>query len=120
MVIDDSSTIFRSADLFLKNENYEVVGAVDGFDALSKIEEENPDLVFLDVLMPIIDGLETCQVIRGNPIFRDLPIIFLSSKEGELDKARGIMVGGDDYLVKPFSKEQIIEVVKKYTSHLLK
>ena len=102
MVIDDSNTIRRSAKLFLENAGYEIIEVEDGFDALSKIMEEIPDLVFIDVLMPNLDGLQTCQIIKRNPLFKDLPIIILSSKDGEFDKAKGLMMGANDYLIKPF------------------
>lgn len=118
MVIDDSTTICRSAELFLSNAGYEVVKVGDGFEALSKIIEEEPDLVFIDVLMPKLDGLQTCQIIKKNSDFQDMPIIFLSSKDGEFDKARGFMVGAADYLTKPFTKDKIINMVKKYTKEI--
>lgn len=114
MVIDDSNTIRRSAKLFLENAGYEIIEVEDGFDALSKIMEEIPDLVFIDVLMPNLDGLQTCQIIKRNPLFKDLPIIILSSKDGEFDKAKGLMMGANDYLIKPFTKDSIIKVIKDY------
>ena len=114
MVIDDSNTIRRSAKLFLASAGYEIIEVVDGFDALSKIMEETPDLIFIDVLMPNLDGLQTCQIIKRNPMFKDLPIIILSSKDGEFDKAKGLMMGANDYLIKPFTKDSIIKVVKDY------
>lgn len=117
MIIDDSSTIRRSAEIFLTPEGYQVIPVVDGFEGLVKVMEEKPDLVFIDVVMPKIDGLEACRIIRRNPQFKNLPIIFLSSKDGEFDKARGMMMGADDYLPKPFTKESIIAVVKKYTAN---
>lgn len=114
MVIDDSNTIRRSAKLFLESAGYKTIDVEDGFEALSKIMEEEPALVFIDVLMPNLDGLQTCQIIKRNPMFEDLPIIILSSKDGEFDKAKGIMMGANDYLVKPFTKDSIIKVVKSY------
>lgn len=114
MVIDDSNTIRRSAKLFLESAGYKTVDVEDGFEALSRIMEEEPALVFIDVLMPNLDGLQTCQIIKRNPMFEDLPIIILSSKDGEFDKAKGIMMGANDYLVKPFTKDSIIKVVKSY------
>lgn len=115
MVIDDSKTIRSSARLFMEKAGYEIIEVEDGFDALSKIMEEEPDLVFIDVLMPNLDGLQTCQIIKRNPMFKNLPIIILSSKDGEFDKAKGMMMGANDYLVKPFTKDSIIKVVKSYT-----
>lgn len=114
MIIDDSSTIRRSAELFLSNAGFAVKLVENGYDALSAIIEEEPDLIFIDVLMPKMDGLQTCQLVKRNPHFKNLPIIFLSSKDGEFDKARGLMMGANDYLTKPFSKESIVAIVKKY------
>jgi len=114
MVIDDSNTIRRSANVFLSSANFEVIEVEDGFDALSKVMEETPDLIFIDVLMPNLDGLQTCQIIKKNPMFKDLPIIILSSKDGEFDKAKGLMMGANDYLIKPFTKASIIKVVNDY------
>lgn len=114
MVIDDSNTIRRSAKLFLESAGYKTIDVEDGFEALSRIIEEEPALIFIDVLMPNLDGLQTCQIIKRNPMFEDLPIIILSSKDGEFDKAKGLMMGANDYLVKPFTKDSIIKVVKSY------
>lgn len=116
MVIDDSPVIRKVAYNFLKNEGYQVILVEDGFDALVSVMEEEPDLIFIDVLMPF-DGFKTCQIIRSNDSLKKLPIIFLSSKDSEFDKARGLMVGGNDYLTKPFTKESIVEVVKKYVGN---
>jgi twitching motility two-component system response regulator PilG len=114
MVVDDSNTIRRSAEMFLTKAGFDVVLVEDGLDALACIEDVNPDLVFIDVLMPNVDGLEAVQIIKRNRKFKNTPIIFLSSKDSEFDKAKGIMVGATAYLTKPFSKEGIVEVVKKY------
>lgn len=114
LVVDDSNTIRKSAEMFLKKAGFEVACIEDGFDALTKIDDENPDLVFIDVIMPKIDGLQACQIIKRNPKFKETPIIFLSSKDSEFDKARGLMMGASDYLTKPFTKEGIIEMVNKY------
>lgn len=115
MVVDDSNTIRKSAELFLTKAGYSVVCVEDGLELLTKIEDENPDLVFIDVMMPKIDGLQACQIIRRNPKFNNIPIIFLSSRDSQFDKARGLMVGGNDYLTKPFAKDGIIGMVKQYT-----
>jgi twitching motility two-component system response regulator PilG len=117
MVIDDSKVIRRSAEVFLTSAGYNVILVEDGFDALVSVIEENPDLVFIDVLMPKMDGLQTCQIIKRNDQFKNMPIIFLSSKDGEFDKARGLMVGASDYLAKPFTKDTIIAIAKKYTEN---
>ena len=113
MVIDDSNTIRKSAEMFLTKAGYQVVCIEDGFEALTRINEEDPDLVFIDVLMPKIDGLQACQVIKRNSKFKNTPVIFLSSKDSQFDKARGFMMGATDYLTKPFTKDGIIEIVNR-------
>ena len=115
LVVDDSNTIRKSAEMFLNKAGFEVVSIEDGFEALARVDDENPDLIFIDVIMPKIDGLQACQVIKRNPKFKNTPVIFLSSKDSEFDKARGLMMGAVDYLTKPFTKEGIIEIVNKYT-----
>ena len=114
LVIDDSNTIRRSAEIFLKQGGYEVVLAEDGFDALAKVDDHHPDLVFCDILMPRLDGYQTCAIIKRNPRFSEVPVIMLSSKDGLFDKARGRMVGSQDYLTKPFTKDQLLEAVLKH------
>ena len=114
LVIDDSNTIRRSAELFLRQGGYEVLLAEDGFDALSKVNDHAPSLVFCDILMPRLDGYQTCAIIKRNPRFARVPVIMLSSKDGLFDKARGRMVGAEDYLTKPFTKEQLLRAVQLY------
>nr|WP_316640759.1 response regulator [uncultured Roseateles sp.] len=114
LVIDDSNTIRRSAEIFLKQGGYEVVLAEDGFDALAKVNDYQPDLVFCDILMPRLDGYQTCAIIKRNPRFAHLPVIMLSSKDGLFDKARGRMVGSQDYLTKPFTKDQLLSAVRQH------
>jgi twitching motility two-component system response regulator PilG len=114
LVIDDSNTIRRSAEIFLKQGGYQVVLAEDGFDALAKVDDNEPDLVFCDILMPRLDGYQTCAIIKRNPRFANVPVIMLSSKDGLFDKARGRMVGSQDYLTKPFTKDQLLEAVLKH------
>ncbi len=114
LVIDDSNTIRRSAEIFLRQGGYEVVLAEDGFDALSKVNDHAPELVFCDILMPRLDGYQTCAIIKRNPKFAHVPVIMLSSKDGLFDKARGRMVGSQDYLTKPFTKEQLLRAVEQY------
>ena len=114
LVIDDSNTIRRSAEIFLKQGGYEVLLAEDGFDALSKVNDHDPDLIFCDILMPRLDGYQTCAIIKRNPRFTQVPVIMLSSKDGVFDKARGRMVGSEDYLTKPFTKEQLLRAVAQY------
>lgn len=112
LVIDDSNTIRRSAEIFLKQGGCEVVLAEDGFDALAKISDHRPDLIFCDILMPRLDGYQTCAIIKRNPEFATVPVIMLSSKDGLFDKARGRMVGSEDYLTKPFTKDQLLQAVQ--------
>ena len=114
LVIDDSNTIRRSAEIFLKQGGYEVLLAEDGFDALSKVNDHRPDLIFCDILMPRLDGYQTCAIIKRNEKFADVPVIMLSSKDGLFDKARGRMVGSQDYLTKPFTKDQLLQAVEQY------
>jgi len=116
LVIDDSNTIRRSAEIFLKQGGYEVVLAEDGFDALSKVNDHEPDVIFCDILMPRLDGYQTCAIIKRNPRFTSTPVIMLSSKDGLFDKARGRMVGSQDYLTKPFTKDQLLQAVAQYSS----
>jgi len=114
LVIDDSNTIRRSAEIFLKQGGYEVLLAEDGFDALSKVNDHQPDLIFCDILMPRLDGYQTCAIIKRNVKFADVPVIMLSSKDGLFDKARGRMVGSQDYLTKPFTKDQLLQAVEQH------
>ena len=114
LVIDDSNTIRRSAEIFLKQGGYEVVLAEDGFDALSKVNDHAPDVIFCDILMPRLDGYQTCAIIKRNPRFARTPVIMLSSKDGLFDKARGRMVGSQDYLTKPFTKDQLLQAVLQH------
>ena len=115
LVIDDSNTIRRSAEIFLRQGGHEVVLAEDGFDALAKINDHAPDLIFCDILMPRLDGYQTCAIIKRNPRFAHVPVIMLSSKDGLFDKARGRMVGSESYLTKPFTKEQLLAVVQQFS-----
>ena len=114
LVIDDSNTIRRSAEIFLKQGGHEVVLAEDGFDALAKVSDYQPDLIFCDILMPRLDGYQTCAIIKRNARFASVPIVMLSSKDGVFDKARGRMVGSQDYLTKPFTKDQLLQTVKQF------
>ena len=114
LVIDDSNTIRRSAEIFLRQGGHEVVLAEDGFDALAKVNDHAPELIFCDILMPRLDGYQTCAIIKRNPRFAHVPVIMLSSKDGLFDKARGRMVGSEDYLTKPFTKEQLLKAVDTF------
>lgn len=114
LVIDDSNTIRRSAEIFLKQGGHNVLLAEDGFDALSKVNDHDPDLIFCDILMPRLDGYQTCAIIKRNARFAEVPVIMLSSKDGLFDKARGRMVGSQDYLTKPFTKDQLLQAVAQH------
>ena len=111
MVIDDSNTIRRSAEIFLAQAGYQVLLAEDGFDALAKIADHLPDIIFVDIMMPRLDGYQTCALIKKNPRFSSTPVIMLSSKDGLFDRARGRMVGSNEYLTKPFTKDSLIKAV---------
>jgi twitching motility two-component system response regulator PilG len=111
MVIDDSNTIRRSAEIFLVQAGCQVVLAEDGFDALAKIADHHPEIIFCDIMMPRLDGYQTCALIKKNPRFGVTPVIMLSSKDGLFDRARGRMVGSDEYLTKPFTKDSLIKAV---------
>jgi twitching motility two-component system response regulator PilG len=115
MVIDDSKTIRRSAETLLKKVGCEVVTAIDGFEALAKITEHKPDIIFVDIMMPRLDGYQTCALIKNNQAFKATPVIMLSSKDSIFDRARGRIVGSEKYLTKPFSKEDLISAI---TTHV--
>jgi twitching motility two-component system response regulator PilG len=114
LVIDDSNTIRRSAEMFLRQAGFEVILAEDGFDALAKISDHQPRVIFVDIMMPRLDGYQTCALIKQNPKLRATPVIMLSSKDGVFDRARGRLAGSDRYLTKPFTKEALIETVNAY------
>jgi twitching motility two-component system response regulator PilG len=111
LVIDDSKTIRRTAETLLSKEGCKVFTAIDGFDALSKIADHNPDLIFVDIMMPRLDGYETCSLIKHNKTFRNIPVIMLSSKDGLFDRARGRIVGSERYLTKPFTKDELVGAI---------
>ena len=114
MIIDDSKTIRRTAETLLAKAGCEVITAIDGFDALAKIADSNPDLIFVDIMMPRLDGYQTCSLIKNNVDFAAKPVIMLSSKDGLFDKARGRIVGSDEYLTKPFSKEELFDAIERH------
>ena len=114
MVIDDSKTIRRTAETLLQKAGCEVVTAIDGFDALAKIVDNNPDIIFVDIMMPRLDGYQTCALIKNNPDYASKPVIMLSSKDGLFDKARGRIVGSDEYLTKPFSKDELLNAIRNH------
>ena len=112
LVIDDSKTIRRSAENLLSKEGYDVITATDGFDALAKIADSRPEIIFVDIMMPRLDGYQTCALIKNNSEFKTTPVVMLSSKDGLFDKAKGRIVGSDRYITKPFSKEELLGTIK--------
>jgi twitching motility two-component system response regulator PilG len=114
MIIDDSKTIRRTTETLLAKEGCTVVTAVDGFDALAKIADTKPDIIFVDIMMPRLDGYQTCALIKNNTEFKATPVIMLSSKDGLFDKAKGRIVGSDQYLTKPFSKGELLEAIQTH------
>ena len=114
LVIDDSNTIRRSAEMYLRQAGYVVLLAEDGFDALAKISDHRPQVIFVDIMMPRLDGYQTCALIKQHPTFRTTPVIMLSSKDGVFDRARGRLAGSDRYLTKPFTKEGLVQTVSEY------
>lgn len=116
LVVDDSSTIRRSAETMLTAEGYDVVTAENGFEALSKVARHNPDLIFVDIMMPRLDGYQTCAIIKNNAQYRATPVVMLTSKDGLFDQARGRVVGSDLYLTKPFTKEELLSAVAQHAA----
>lgn len=116
MVIDDSKTIRRTAETLLKKEGCDVVTATDGFEALAKISDEKPQIIFVDIMMPRLDGYHTCALIKNNQMFKNVPVIMLSSKDGLFDKARGRIVGSEQYLTKPFTREELLGAIRKHVN----
>ncbi len=114
MIIDDSSTIRRSAEIFLKPFGCEVILAENGFEAMSKIVDNHPDIIFVDITMPRLDGYQACMLIKKNPIYQSIPVVMLSSKDGLFDKARGRIAGSNSYLTKPFTADGLFSIVRNY------
>jgi twitching motility two-component system response regulator PilG len=114
MVIDDSKTIRRTAETLLKREGADVVTAVDGFEALAKIADQKPQIIFVDIMMPRLDGYQTCALIKNNQLFKNTPVIMLSSKDGLFDKARGRIVGSEQYVTKPFTREELLDAIRTH------
>ncbi len=114
MIIDDSKTIRRTAETLLKKVGCEVITAVDGFDALAKIADHRPDIIFVDIMVPRLDGYQTCSLIKRNRTFKETPVIMLSSKDGLFDKAKGRIVGSDQYLTKPFSRDELLGAIQRH------
>ncbi len=118
VVIDDSKTIRRSAETLLKKEGCEVITATDGFEALAKIADHRPDIIFVDIMMPRLDGYQTCALIKRNQNFKKTPVIMLSSKDGLFDRARGRIVGSEQYLTKPFTREDLLDAIKRHVTKI--
>ena len=116
MVIDDSKTIRRTAETLLKKEGCEVVTATDGFEALAKIADHQPQVIFVDIMMPRLDGYQTCALIKNNQMFKGTTVIMLSSKDGLFDKARGRIVGSDQYLTKPFTRDELLAAIRNFVA----
>jgi twitching motility two-component system response regulator PilG len=116
LVVDDSATIRRSAESMLAAEGHEVITAENGFDALSQVARHNPDLIFVDIMMPRLDGYQTCAIIKNNVQYRTTPVIMLTSKDGLFDQARGRVVGSDLYLTKPFTKDELLAAVARHAA----
>lgn len=114
MVIDDSKTIRRTAETLLRKEGCDVVTAVDGFEALAKITDQHPSIIFVDIMMPRLDGYQTCALIKNNQVFKSTPVIMLSSRDGLFDKARGRIVGSEQYLTKPFTREELLGAIHRH------
>ena len=112
LVIDDSKTIRRSAENLLSKEGCDVITATDGYDALAKIADENPAIIFMDIMMPRLDGYQTCALIKNNNTFKSTPVVMLSSKDGLFDRAKGRIVGSDQYITKPFSREELLGTIR--------
>jgi twitching motility two-component system response regulator PilG len=116
LVIDDSKTIRKTAETLLAKEGCEVYTAVDGFDALAKVADYTPDIVFVDIMMPRLDGYQTCSLIKHNKVFKSIPVIMLSSKDGLFDRARGRIVGSEYYLTKPFTKDELLSAIETHVA----
>jgi twitching motility two-component system response regulator PilG len=114
LVVDDSKTIRRTAETLLSKEGCEVYTAVDGFDALSKVADHHPDIIFVDIMMPRLDGYQTCALIKHNKVFKSTPVIMLSSKDGLFDRARGRIVGSEQYLTKPFTRDELLSAIETH------
>ncbi|MCK5720687.1 MAG: twitching motility response regulator PilG [Thiomargarita sp.] len=114
VVIDDSKVIRRTAETLLKKAGCEVITAIDGFESLSKVMEYQPNIIFVDIMMPRLDGYQTCALIKNNPIFKKIPVVMLSSKDGLFERARGRIVGAEHYMTKPFTREELLNTIKAY------
>ncbi|MCK8516634.1 twitching motility response regulator PilG [Methylonatrum kenyense] len=116
LVIDDSRTIRRSAETLLRREGCTVITAVDGFEALAKIADHRPDIIFIDVMMPRLDGYQTCALVKNNPAYLQIPVVMLSSKDGLFDRARGRIAGAEEYLTKPFTRDELLGAIRQHVA----
>jgi twitching motility two-component system response regulator PilG len=114
VVIDDSKVIRRTAETLLKKAGCSVITATDGFESLSKVMEHQPNIIFVDIMMPRLDGYQTCALIKNNPSFKKIPVVMLSSKDGLFERARGRIVGAEHYMTKPFTREELLNTIKAY------
>lgn len=114
MVIDDSNTIRKTAETILKKEGFEVFTATNGFEAMSVITDTRPDIIFVDIMMPRLDGYQTCKLIKNNSYFKNTPVIMLSSKDSLFDRARGRVAGSEQHINKPFTKSELLEAIHRY------
>ena len=114
MVIDDSKTIRRSAESLLQKAGCEVLTADNGFEALPIISGQHPDIIFIDIMMPRLDGYQTCALVKNNPKYRDIPVVMLSSKDGLFDRAKGRVVGAEQYLTKPFTRDDLLDAIRTH------
>lgn len=114
VVIDDSKTIRRTAETLLKKAGCEVITATDGFESLSRVMEHHPNIIFVDIMMPRLDGYQTCALIKNNPAFKKIPVVMLSSKDGLFERARSRIVGAEHYMTKPFTREELLNTIKTY------
>lgn len=114
MLVDDSKTIRHTAETLLGKVGCQVITAADGFEALSKVADNQPDIIFVDIMMPRLDGYQTCSLIKHNHEYRDIPVIMLSSKDGLFDRARGRVVGSEEYVTKPFSKDELLSAIRTH------
>jgi twitching motility two-component system response regulator PilG len=114
MVIDDSNTIRKTAETLLKRAGYTVITAADGFEAMSVVTDQHPDIIFIDIMMPRLDGYQTCALIKNNKQFGSTPVVMLSSKDGLFDRARGKLAGSEQHIHKPFTQDDLVDAINKY------
>lgn len=116
LIVDDSGTIRKAAVAILSKEGFDVATAEDGFSSFAKIVDFKPDIIFLDIMMPRLDGYQVCSVIKSNPQFKNTPVLMLSSKDSVFDKARGKIAGSEYFMTKPFSRDELLDAIRKHVS----